>query len=90
MYDKTCFSMLSEAVNAHLLSKAPASIVVCGVEAHVCVLQTCLDLVEEGVDVHVAVDAVRSSTALLRATALSVSCPVKLWLVELQKFSLLY
>jgi nicotinamidase-related amidase len=33
---------------------------VCGVEAHVCVNQTVLDLLDAGVEVHVAVDAVGS------------------------------
>ncbi len=36
---------------------------VCGIEAHVCVNQTVLDLVGEGVETHVASDAVGSRTA---------------------------
>jgi nicotinamidase-related amidase len=36
--------------------------IVCGVEAHVCVSQTVLDLLEEGVEVHLATDAVGSRT----------------------------
>jgi nicotinamidase-related amidase len=35
---------------------------VCGVETHVCVNQTVLDLIERGVEVHVARDAVGSRT----------------------------
>jgi nicotinamidase-related amidase len=34
--------------------------VVCGIEAHVCVMQTALDLLERGVEVHVVADAVGS------------------------------
>ena len=30
----------------------------CGIEAHVCVLQTCLDLIHNGFQVHLASDAV--------------------------------
>ena len=36
---------------------------VCGIEAHVCVNQTVLDLIDDGVEVHVAGDAVGSRTA---------------------------
>jgi hypothetical protein len=35
---------------------------VCGIETHVCVNQTALDLLERGVEVHVASDAVGSRT----------------------------
>jgi nicotinamidase-related amidase len=37
-------------------------VILCGVETHVCVMQTALDLLERGVDVHVAADAVGSRT----------------------------
>ncbi len=33
-------------------------IAVCGIEAHVCVLQTCLDLIHNGFQVHLASDAI--------------------------------
>lgn len=36
------------------------NIIICGIEAHVCVLQTCLDGLELGYNVHVVVDAVSS------------------------------
>jgi nicotinamidase-related amidase len=39
---------------------------VCGIEAHVCVEQTVQDLLDRGVEVHVAADAVSSRTALNR------------------------
>ena len=32
----------------------------CGIEAHVCVMQTALDLLERGIEVHVVADAVGS------------------------------
>ena len=36
--------------------------IVCGVEAHVCVSQTVLDLLDRGIEVHLATDAVGSRT----------------------------
>jgi nicotinamidase-related amidase len=36
--------------------------ILCGVETHVCVMQTALDLLERGVEVHVVADAVGSRT----------------------------
>ncbi|ETW07114.1 hypothetical protein H310_01751 [Aphanomyces invadans] len=70
-FDKTLFSMLTDDVRGEVDAVKPKSVILCGIEAHVCVLQTCLDLVEQGYDVHVPVDAVSSSTALLRSTALT-------------------
>lgn len=48
------------------------TIVLYGIEAHVCVQQTALDLLETGYDVHVLVDGVSSQRALDRAVALKV------------------
>lgn len=45
-------------------------ILVCGVEAHVCVAQTVFDLLADGRDVYVAVDAVGSRFEIDRRTAL--------------------
>lgn len=43
---------------------------VCGIEAHVCVQQTVADLLDAGVQAHVAADAVTSRTALNRRLGL--------------------
>jgi len=43
---------------------------VCGIEAHVCVHQTVADLLDAGVETHVAADAVTSRTALNRRLGL--------------------
>ena len=43
---------------------------VCGIEAHVCVQQTVQDLLDRGVEVHVAADAVTSRKALDRRLGL--------------------
>jgi nicotinamidase-related amidase len=44
---------------------------VCGIEAHVCVNQTVLDLLDEDVEVHVAADAVGSRTEANRDLGLA-------------------
>jgi len=58
-FDKTRFSMSLPEVHKHLKEACPnlKSVVLFGVEAHVCVQQTALDLLEMNVEVHVAVDA---------------------------------
>jgi nicotinamidase-related amidase len=55
--EKICFSA-PEAEGFDLRGRNQA--LVCGIEAHVCVNQTVLDLIDEGIEVHVAVDAVGS------------------------------
>ncbi len=61
--EKVCFSAL-EADGFDLGGRDQA--LVCGVEAHVCVNQTVLDLIDAGVEVHVPVDAVGSRFAQSR------------------------
>ncbi len=74
IFDKTLFSMLTPKIYTHLVQdlNKPKSVILCGIEAHVCVMQTCLDLLSEGYDVHVVSDAVSSSTAFNRSIALEV------------------
>jgi nicotinamidase-related amidase len=47
---------------AALKAKKVSCALLCGIEAHVCVMQTCLDLLDEGLGVFVAADAVSSRT----------------------------
>jgi nicotinamidase-related amidase len=58
--EKVCFSA-AEAEGFDLGGRDQA--LVCGIETHVCVNQTVLDLIGEGVVTHVASDAVGSRTA---------------------------
>jgi nicotinamidase-related amidase len=45
-----------------LKEKKVSETILCGIEAHVCVSQTCLDLLDEGLRVFVVADAVSSRT----------------------------
>ena len=66
-FDKVRFSA-TEAEGFGLEGREQA--LVCGIEAHVCVNQTVLDLLGGGIDTHVAVDAVGSRTEANRNLAL--------------------
>lgn len=69
--EKTYFSACNEtAFNVATQKLARPQVVVIGTEAHVCVLQTCLDLIAQGVEVHVAADAVGSRNAMHKSLAL--------------------
>ncbi|RLN51911.1 hypothetical protein BBJ28_00002201 [Nothophytophthora sp. Chile5] len=72
VFDKMKFSMLTPEVDEYLASKLSSrkSVILCGIETHVCVLQTCLDLLDKGFDVHVVADAVSSSSSFNRSIAL--------------------
>lgn len=64
-FEKTSFGCFGEpAFLEHLRSRAPAarSLLVAGVESHICVTQTVLGALEAGYLVHVAADAVSSRT----------------------------
>lgn len=76
VFDKTLFSMVTPEVEDYLRSPAVQprkSVLLCGIETHVCVLQTCLDLLDRGYDVHVIADAASSSSSFTRSVALEVS-----------------
>ncbi|MBV9470755.1 MAG: hydrolase [Abitibacteriaceae bacterium] len=57
---KTLFSACTPAVLETLRATSCSTILLCGVETHVCVLQTALDLLGHGFNVFVAYDAVSS------------------------------
>lgn len=58
--EKTRFSALTDEVRAALQSTGRPNVLVCGVEAHVCVLQSALDLLASGWRVFHATDAISS------------------------------
>ena len=69
-FEKTRFSGCVEPVLEHLTASAARCVVVAGIEAHVCVAQTCLDLAVKGFDVAVAWDATASRREADREVAL--------------------
>lgn len=59
--EKTAFSCAAdESIAARISAAGRPNVVLAGIEAHICVLQTALDLLEAGYAVHVAEDAVGS------------------------------
>jgi nicotinamidase-related amidase len=66
-------------------------VLLCGIEAHICVYQTVADLLDRNVDVHLVVDCVASRSALDRGTAISriASMGASLTTVEMALFELL-
>lgn len=69
---KTRFSMvLPDSTPEWLRTANVKSVIIVGIESHVCVLQTALDLLEQGIDVHIAADGVSSCNAGERSIAFS-------------------
>ena len=69
--EKTLFSAFSPELAAALQKQGIHAVVVAGIEAHVCVLQTCLDLLDAGYTVAVATDAVGSRRKVDQDAALA-------------------
>eukprot|EP01137_Pigoraptor_chileana_P022080 Opistho-2@86580 len=71
VFSKTKFSMLTNEVLDKMKDLAEVkSVVLFGIESHVCVLQTCMDLLGHGFDVHILVDGVSSRSMIDRGVAL--------------------
>ena len=69
--EKSCFSAHGcEPFAAQLAALERKQIIVTGVEAHVCVYQTCRDLLAAGFEVTIVADAVSSRTVRNRTIAL--------------------
>jgi len=69
--DKACFSCCGdERFTAELNALGREQVVLCGIEAHICIYQTAMDLMEGGVDVTIVADAVSSRTEQNKETAL--------------------
>lgn len=69
--EKTTFSCADDAeIFECLMLNKRNQIILCGVEAHVCVMQSAIDLVSKGFDVSVVVDAIGSRNPLDKSIAI--------------------
>ncbi len=72
LFEKTCFSAAEVTGFSSALDESGRNhILLCGIESHVCVLQTAHDLLERGLAVHVVCDAVTSRTEANRDIGLN-------------------
>ncbi len=70
--DKACFSCCgAERFRTELGRLDRKQVLLCGIETHVCVYQTALDLMQQGFEVNIIADAVSSRTAQNRQIALT-------------------
>lgn len=60
---KTRFSAITPEVEAHIRDSGQSAILICGIEAHICVLQSVLDLRAGGRDVFLCTDAISAGQA---------------------------
>jgi nicotinamidase-related amidase len=60
-FEKTKFSMMTSQCQEHFDGLSGRDqVIICGIEAHVCVMQTVLDLLGQGKEVHIVADALSS------------------------------
>ncbi|CAH0716912.1 unnamed protein product, partial [Brenthis ino] len=80
VFEKTKFSMFTPELQEKLKKDVPnlGSVVLFGIEAHVCIEQTVIDLLNEDIAVHVLADGVSSRSLMDRGLALqrlqSIGC----------------
>ena len=73
VFEKTSFTMITPEVSDQLNDMEQLkSVVLLGIEAHICVFQTALDLLELGYDVHIVTDACSSQRDMDRLVAFEV------------------
>jgi len=70
IFEKKKFSMCTEECTQHISSLNKTSFLLVGIEAHVCLQQTALDLLEKGHEVHIIADGVSSQQKYDREIAL--------------------
>ena len=91
--EKSCFSSCgAEDFLSELKTRKIRQVIVCGIEAHICVLQTSLDLLSDGFEVFLLADCITSRkpenkrAALDRLTqAGAVHCSLEMVLFEMMR-----
>lgn len=58
--DKMAFSMWTPMITQHFRKETPAEIAIVGIESHICITQTTLDLLANGHKVYIIADGVSS------------------------------
>ncbi|KAL7512765.1 hypothetical protein ACHAXN_009861 [Cyclotella atomus] len=84
VFEKKKFSMMTPECTDHLSSLGKTSFLLVGIEAHVCLQQTALDLLEQGHDVHIIADGVSSQQKYDREMALKRMESSGAWLTSAQ------
>ena len=70
--EKLCFSSCdAESFQAQLASRQIKQVIICGIEAHICVTQTVLDLLATGYEVFLLVDCITSRKRESKEVALA-------------------
>ena len=83
--EKMCFSSCgAEEFQSQLISRNIKQVIVCGIEAHICVAQTVLDLLSRGLEVHLLVDCITSRKPESKQVALSRMTQAGAWQSNLE------
>jgi len=70
--EKMCFSSCGAAgFESELANRNVKQVIVCGIEAHICVTQTVIDLLSNGFEVHLLVDCITSRKPESKQVALA-------------------
>lgn len=94
-FEKTSFSALKEeAVENGIKLTGKKHVMICGIEAHICVYQTAMDLISKGYEVSLVADAsasrnkfeFKTGVELMRQHGINITC-VEIVLFELLKSS---
>jgi hypothetical protein len=71
VFEKGQFSMMTRDVSDELERLGKTQVILFGIETHVCILQTTLDLLESGRDVFLVTDGISSASMIDRSAALA-------------------